>query len=104
MVALAAGIAALVLGIIGIIAWWGYFVKALMAGIPIMLILGGALAAYLGFEEIKDKRTEEAFSDTQTDEKDEVIKNLKEEIQELKGEKKEDQETEEEEKESGGTE
>ena len=101
MAALAGGLAALVLGIVGIIAWWGYFVKALMAGIPIMLILGGALAAYLGFEEIKDKRTEETFSDTGVDQKDEVIKNLKEEIQELKGEKKpEDQEIEEKETDS----
>jgi uncharacterized membrane protein YhiD involved in acid resistance len=105
MAALAGGLAALVLGIIGIIAWWGYFVKALMAGIPIMLILGGALAAYLGFEEIKDKRTEETFSDTSTDQKDEVIKNLKEEIKELKGEKEsEDQEIKDEEKEPDSTE
>lgn len=92
MAALAGGIAALVLGIIGIIAWWGYFVKALMAGIPIMLILGGALAAYLGFEEIKDKRAEEKFSETTTDDKDEVIKNLKEEIEELKSEKTSEEE------------
>jgi hypothetical protein len=99
MAALAGGLAALVLGIIGIIAWWGYFVKALMAGIPIMLILGGALAAYLGFEEMKDKRTEETFGDTTVDQKDEVIKNLKEEIQELKGEKDTEQESEGEEKE-----
>lgn len=91
MAALAGGLAALVLGIIGIIAWWGYFVKALMAGIPIMLILGGALAAYLGFEEIKDKRSEETFGDTGDDLKDEV-KTLKEEIQELKEEKKDSEE------------
>ena len=105
MAALAGGIAALVLGIIGIIAWWGYFVKALMAGIPIMLILGGALAAYLGFEEIKDKRTEEKFSETTTDDKDEVIKNLKEEIDELKGEKKsEDKEIREEDEKAESTE
>jgi uncharacterized membrane protein YhiD involved in acid resistance len=103
MAALAGGLAALVLGIIGIIAWWGFFVKALMAGIPIMLILGGALAAYLGFEEIKDKRTEETFSDAGTDQKDEVIKNLKEEIQELKGEKPEDQKDKDEEKETDST-
>ena len=49
MAALAGGIVALVLGIIGIIVWWGYFLKALLAAVPAMLILGGALAAYLGF-------------------------------------------------------
>ncbi len=98
MAALAGGLAALVLGIIGIIAWWGYFVKALMAGIPIMLILGGALAAYLGYEELKDKKTEETFDDTSGDLKEEV-KTLKEEIKELKEEKTGNEEPEEEEEE-----
>ena len=86
MKALAGGLIALILGIIGIIAWWTYFVKALMAGVPLMLILGGGLAAYLGFEEIKDKRTAEAFDDTSSDLKNEV-ESLKEEIKELKEEK-----------------
>ncbi len=88
MAALAGGIAALVLGIIGIIAWWGYFLKALMAGIPAMLILGGALAAYLGFEEIRDKKSADTFDDT-TDNLKEEVQGLKEEIKELKEEKKE---------------
>ena len=44
MAALAGGLVALVLGIIGISIWWSYFLKALAAGVPIMLILGGALA------------------------------------------------------------
>ena len=56
MAALGGGLVALVLGIIGIITWWGYFAKALLAAVPAMLILGGALAAYLGFEELKDKK------------------------------------------------
>lgn len=85
MAALAGGLVALVLGIIGISIWWSYFLKALAAGVPIMLILGGALAVYLGFEEIKDKRTAETFDDTGSL-KDEVA-SLKEEIKGLKGEK-----------------
>ena len=87
MAALAGGLAALVLGIIGIIAWWGYFISLLMGALPVMLILGGALATYLGFEEIKDKKTLETF-DTSDDLKEEV-KTLKEEIKDLKEEKKE---------------
>jgi uncharacterized membrane protein YqjE len=87
MAALAGGLVALVLGIIGISIWWSYFLKALAAGVPIMLILGGALAVYLGFEEIKDKKSAETFDET-GGLKDEVA-NLKEEIKELKGEKKE---------------
>lgn len=87
MAALGGGIVALVLGIIGIIIWWGYFLKALLAAVPAMLILGGALAAYLGFEEIKDKRsTQDTFEDTDSSLKSEV-ETLKEEIQDLKGEK-----------------
>jgi uncharacterized membrane protein YcaP (DUF421 family) len=47
MAALVGGVVSLVLGIIGIIIFWGYFVKVLAAGIPVLLILGGALATYL---------------------------------------------------------
>ena len=87
MAALAGGIAALVLGIILIIAWWGEFIDLLMGAIPIMLAMGGALAAYLGFEEIKDKRAAEDFEQTPDTLKSEV-ESLKEEIKELKEEKK----------------
>ena len=91
MMALAGGIIALILGLIGIVIWFGYFIKALAAGVPIMLILGGALALYLGIEEIRDKRASENFEDKSGDLKDEV-QNLKEEIKDLKDEKEESQE------------
>ena len=89
MAALAGGIAALVLGIIGIIIWWGEFIDILLGGVPVILILGGALAAYLGFEEIKDKKTTESFDDTTQDTIQQEVKDLKEEIKDLKEEKKE---------------
>jgi len=88
MAALAGGLGALVLGIIGIIIWWGEFLDILMGGVPAIFILGGALAAYLGFEEIKDKRTAETFQDTSGDLKQEV-ESLKEEIKGLKDQKTE---------------
>ena len=88
MAALLGGLASLVLGVIGIVIWWSLFVKALMAAVPAMLILGGALAAYLGFEEIRDKRAAESFDDSQ-DLKQEV-ETLKAEIQELKSQPQED--------------
>ena len=94
MVALGGGIVALVLGVIGIIVWWGHFLQLLTGAVPIMLILGGALAAYLGFEEIKDKRSVESLDDTSTSLKQEVdslkeeIKGLKEEKTKLEGDKK----------------
>ena len=98
MMALAGGLVALIIGIIGIIIWWGYFLKALLAGVPVMLILGGALATYLGIEEIKDKRVSEDFETGAGDLKNEV-ESLKEEIKELKDEKKTPEEEESEESE-----
>jgi len=88
MVVFAAGLAALVLGVIGIIAWGNEFVYILKGTIPAMLILGGALAAYLGFEEIKDKGKEDIVQDNRADLKQEV-ESLKEEIKGLKEEKPE---------------
>ena len=86
MAALAGGLAAFVLGIIGIIYWGVEFFTLLKGGIPIMLILGGALAAYLGFEEIKDKKTTETF-DEKSELKDQV-ESLQKEIKEMKETKK----------------
>ena len=54
MATLVGGVIALVLGFLGLIYWWGPFVMLVQAGIPIILILGGALATYLGIEEWKD--------------------------------------------------
>lgn len=81
--ALAGGLVALVLGIIGIVVWWSFFLKALMAGIPVMLILGGALATYLGLEEMKDKKAAESF-DTDKDDLKREVDTLKQELKELK--------------------
>lgn len=90
MMALVGGLIALILGIIGIIVWWGYFLKALMAGVPVMLILGGALATYLGVEEMKDKKASESF-DTEKDDLKREVDTLKQEIKGLKDTKKNDQ-------------
>jgi hypothetical protein len=85
MAALFGGVVALILGIIGIIIWWGYFVKALAAGIPVLLILGGALATYLGIEEWKDKRSAEKFEEEpDTDALKEEVETLKKEVEDLK--------------------
>jgi hypothetical protein len=89
MAALGGGLVALVLGIIGIIVWWGFFIKALLAAVPAMLILGGALAVYLGIEELRDKKRADSFDDTASNLKSEVDE-LKDEIKELKKEKTED--------------
>jgi hypothetical protein len=47
------GIVALILGSIGLVAWWSEFFRVIKGVIPIILVLGGALAVYLGIEDIK---------------------------------------------------
>lgn len=85
MAALGGGAVALLLGIVGISIWWQYFLKGLAAAVPVLLILGGALAIYLGYEEIKDKKNSKAFDET-SNLKDE-IRALKDEIKDIKGKK-----------------
>jgi len=100
MTALVGGIVALVLGLIGIIIWWQAFLILLAGGIPLALILGGALATYLGIEEYKDKmersKMEEPLPSYSTDaekyrqESDRLkseVEVLKKEIQVLKDQK-----------------
>ena len=91
MAALFGGVVSLVLGIIGIIIFWGYFVKALAAGIPVLLILGGALATYLGIEEWKDKRNAEKFEEEpDAGELKKEVEDLKKEVKDLKKEEQAD--------------
>lgn len=59
MATLVGGIIALILGLIGLVYWGDEFVILLKGAIPVILVLGGALAAYLGVEEWKDTHTAE---------------------------------------------
>jgi len=64
----------------------------LMGSLPLMLVLGGALAAYLGYEEIKDKKAAREFEpekDVKSDLQREV-EQLREEIKNLKKQEKEE--------------
>lgn len=56
------GLVAVLLGLIGLIRWWDLFVRALLATVPSILILGGLIAFAAGISEIKDamkSKTEE---------------------------------------------
>jgi len=54
MKTLIGGAIAVSIGIIGVLVWWKSFFTILAGFIPVMLLLGGGLAIYLGFDELKD--------------------------------------------------
>ncbi|GAG11663.1 unnamed protein product, partial [marine sediment metagenome] len=87
--ALIGGVISFVVGIIFIVIWFGYFVKALQAGLPALFIFGGALAIYLGIEEWKDKRSAESFDEeSNTDKLKDEVESIKKEVKDLKKEEK----------------
>ena len=95
MKTLIGGAIAFILGVIGIVAWWGSFLTVLAGSLPVMFLLGGALAIYLGFDELKDtwkKEEPEEGAEAPSTGTEEVekykkeIDELKEEIEDLKKE------------------
>jgi hypothetical protein len=48
------GIIAIFLGVIGLIWWWTFFLKALAATLPALFIFGGAIALFIGISELRD--------------------------------------------------
>ncbi len=92
MKTLIGGAIAAVLGLIGIVAWFPQFLTVVAGTIPVMLLLGGALAIYLGVDELKDtwKQAETPAADSGPAEDVEKYKKeideLKEEIEDLKKE------------------
>ena len=95
MKTLIGGAVAAVLGLIGLSVWFKPFLQVLAGTIPVMLLTGGGLALYLGFDELKDnwKKDDEPFdTPVGTDETEQYkseIKDLKEEIEKLKADKEE---------------
>jgi len=85
MKTLIGGAIAAILGCIGIIAWFPQFLTVVAGTIPIMFLLGGALAIYLGVDELKDTWTNEE-TETADAESTEEVEKYKQEISELKDE------------------
>ena len=85
MKTLIGGAIAAVLGLIGIVVWFPQFLVVVAGTIPVMLLLGGALAIYLGVDELKDTWTQEETTETESETGEEVEK-YKQEISELKDE------------------
>ena len=80
MVVLLGGIAAFVLGLIGLIAWWQAFFTILKGGIPVALLIGGVLAVFVGLDEFKKK-----FREEQQQDKDELLQ-AREELERTRAE------------------
>jgi small neutral amino acid transporter SnatA (MarC family) len=59
MLLLIGGVVSVILGFIGFSFWWSDFIIILKGGIPILLILGGILAVYVGMDAMQDKMREE---------------------------------------------
>jgi hypothetical protein len=85
MKTLIGGAVAAVLGLIGLSVWFKPFLMVLTGTIPLMLLLGGGLAIYLGFDELKDSwKKEDTTFDTPGETED--VDKYKQEIDELKKE------------------
>ncbi|MBW1974231.1 MAG: hypothetical protein JRI45_01485 [Deltaproteobacteria bacterium] len=83
------GLVAAFLGIIGIFMFFGDFLRLLAGALPLALLLGGAMAAYLGYDEVRDqvnlpfikKKEAEDVAETGDD-----ISKYKEELEKYKAE------------------
>ncbi|SFM62502.1 hypothetical protein [Thermodesulforhabdus norvegica] len=83
------GLVAVFLGIIGIFTFFGDFLHLLAGAVPLMLLVGGAMAAYLGYDEVKDqvklpflKKGEQPAQEAS----DEDVSKYKEELEKYKAE------------------
>ena len=72
MKTLIGGAIAAILGCIGIVAWFPQFLTVVAGTIPIMLLLGGALAIYLGVDELQDTWTNEETPEVPAEATEEV--------------------------------
>jgi len=80
MLLLIGGIVSGILGVIGFFYWWSAFITILQGGVPIMLILGGILAIYVGLDAMQDRIREERQN------QDEKLEKAQAEIERVKAE------------------
>ena len=75
---LISGIVSVILGMIGFYHWWNDLMTILKGGVPIMLILGGILAVYVGLDAMEDRMREERQK------QEEKLEKTREEIERIK--------------------
>ncbi len=81
------GAIAVLLGLIGIGVWFPYLLAILKGTIPLVLLLGGSLALYLGFDELKDTWQNDDGIVAESDDDKERIADLEKELEKLKKDK-----------------
>ena len=75
---LISGIVSVILGVIGLSHWSDDFLIILRGGVPIMLILGGILAVYVGLDAMQERMREERQK------QEEKLDKTREEIEQVK--------------------
>ena len=90
MKALIGGAIISAIGLILLVLWWEEFLMILSGTIPVMLLLGGGLAIYLGFDELRESWSKESLSSgtsaIEVEKYKHEIDELKKEIETLKKE------------------
>ncbi|PID73347.1 MAG: hypothetical protein CSB33_04250 [Desulfobacterales bacterium] len=88
MKTLVGGGVAAILGLVGLAVWFGDFLEILAGTVPIILLVGGGLAIYLGFDEVKDVLKKGGSSPCSASDElakaNDEISALKKELEELK--------------------
>lgn len=85
MKTLIGGAIAVLLGVVGLAVWFGEFLALLAGCIPAVLLLGGGLALYLGFDELKDSWKKDEGVEAPAPQSDKAkIEELEKELDSLK--------------------
>lgn len=74
------GIISAILGLVSLIFFWSDFMTIIKGAFPIFLFLGGALAVYVGIDEMQEKNREERHR------QEEKLANAEKEIETIKAE------------------
>ena len=75
---LVGGAVAAILGLIGLVVWWHPFAIIVKGALPILMILGGGLAMYVGYDDIQERIREEKKR------QDDKLEKAQEEIEQIR--------------------
>ncbi len=84
MKTLVGGAVGALVGLMFLVIFRDSFFDLLKGSIPVLLLLGGGLALYLGFDELKDSWGSGGSPEDAGDDKDKEIEELKKEIETMK--------------------